>query len=81
MNYRFLQFGCPCGNIANAVSVGTTSGGHLMTKWTCGKCGKDVVALVSIESLIEGLPSPPSAVSDTDKVFLKGGHILWEGGK
>ena len=57
--------------------VASTSNYELAACWICKKCGKHVVALISFEELVRGLPEPPqhTGFSEEDETFLKKGNV------
>lgn len=83
VSYKMLKFSCQCGNVPSGVQVGTTSDYNFLARWTCAACGQEVMAFMSLEKLISGVPPPPNRpaeFNELDKGFLEGLHIkLGEG--
>lgn len=79
---RFIRWECSCGMPRNSVLVGVSSLGELVAKWTCQKCGKEVMARMKLEDLIRDIPTPvpqiclpPATYTQEDLKLLRAMHI------
>lgn len=88
--YKEIRWVCTCGLPRLFVRTGVTSNGELCAKWNCRNCGKDVMALMKLDAIIDSIPSMPGKplrpplqlpapqCTDADLKLLGEAHIKWD---